>query len=229
MEAFSIGKVYKDKNGCKAVNINPLPKGFCSFDCVFCPLGRTDIKTEEKFFFDETKDFINKLSNFLDSNDVEIVFINPDGESMANEELIDIIKLIKDKGRKVKLLSNGYLLNKEENKQVLELCDEVIGELAVTNEKYFQKLQRPLEGYTLEKYIDNVANFKKWFKGKFILDITIIKNYSDTEEAINLFKEIIKKISPDEVFLETPDEDKFKGAFEVNNERLNEIRKKLCI
>ncbi|MDF2883974.1 MAG: hypothetical protein K0R54_4539 [Clostridiaceae bacterium] len=38
---------------------------------------------------------------------------------------------------------------------------------------------------------------------------------------------MIEKISPDEVYFETPDEDRLKGAFQVSEERLKEIQKML--
>jgi wyosine [tRNA(Phe)-imidazoG37] synthetase (radical SAM superfamily) len=106
------------------------------------------------------------------------------------------------------------------------MCDEVIGELAVTNERDFHKLLRPIEGYTLEEYVNNMAEFRKWFSGKFTLDITIIKNYSDSDESVDIFRGMIQKISPDEVYFETPDEDRLKGAFQVSEERLKEIERR---
>lgn len=227
MEAFSIGKVYIDEQGLKVIDINPLPKNLCSFDCVFCPLGRTALKTDERFYFEETKEFIDRLSKFLDNNEVDMVFLNPDGEAMANEELIDVIKLIKDRNKNVKILTNGYLLNRPENTEVLELCDEVIGEVMVTTESDFQKIQRPMDGFTLEEYIQNMVDFKRWFQGKFILDITLLKRYSDSDEAVEKLKEYIKRIQPDEVMLETPSREKFKEAFGLDEEKFNYIKRAL--
>ena len=223
MDSFSIGNLY-EINGLKTVDINLLPENYCGFDCVFCPLGRTIVKTNKIFHFEETKEFIKNLSVFLDNNQLELVFIK-NGESLANAKIDDVIKLIKNRDIKVRLLSNGYVLNNSEYRNILQMCDEVVGELAVTTEKDFQKLQRPLEGYTLEKYVTNMLEFRKWFKGKFILDITILKNYSDSYEAVEIFKSIISKLSPDAVFFETPDEEKFKGLFQISKERLNEINK----
>lgn len=226
MEGFSISNVYVE-NGCNVIDINPLPEDYCSFDCVFCPLGRTAVKTDKMFFFKETEEFINRLREVLNNNKVDIVFINPDGEALANEELIDVIRVIKKRNIKVRLLSNGYIFNRKEFREALSMCDEVIGELAVTNESDFHKLLRPIEGYTLEQYVNNMAEFRKWFSGKFILDITIIKNYSDSDESVEILREMIQKISPDEVYFETPDEERLKGAFQVSEERLKDIER-LC-
>lgn len=225
MEGFSIRNVYDD-NGYGTIDINPLPKDYCSFDCVFCPLGRTAVKTDKMFFFKETKEFINRLREVLHNNKVDIVFINPDGEGLANGELIDIIRLIKERNIKVRLLSNGYIFNRKEFREALSMCDEAVGELAVTNERDFHKLLRPIEEYTLEEYVNNMAEFRKWFSGKFTLDITIIKNYSDSDESVEIFREMIKKISPDQVYFETPDENRLKGVFQVSEERLKEIERR---
>lgn len=227
MKAFSIGEIYLNKNKEKVVDINPLPENYCSFDCVFCPLGRTKVKTEKTFDFKETEVFLDNLEELLKNQNIDIVFINPDGESLTNSRILHIINLIKKYNVKVKIISNGYLFNRDEYKNILNTCDEVIGELAVTSEELFHKVQRPLQGYTFEDYVSNMENFNKQYNGKFILDITILKNYSDSNEDIETFKKIIKRIKPDEILVQTPDEWKFKKAFGIDKERLKEIENQL--
>lgn len=227
MKAFSIGEVYLNKDKEKVVDINPLPANYCSFDCVFCPLGRTRVKTDKMINIKETEDFLTKLEEKLKNEKIDIVFINPNGESLVNSRIFDIIKLIKKYNVKVKILSNGYLFNKYEYREILNICDEVIGELAVISERDFQKIQRPLEGYTLEEYVSNMKNFNKQYKGKFVIAITILKNYSDSNEDVEVFKKIIKIIKPDEILLETPNKDKLKKAFGIDERRLIEIENQL--
>jgi wyosine [tRNA(Phe)-imidazoG37] synthetase (radical SAM superfamily) len=123
----------------------------------------------------------------------------------------------------VKIISNGYLFNRDEYKEILNLCDQVIGELAVTSEEHFRKIQRPLQGYTFEKYVSNMEKFNQQYGGKFILDITILKNYSDSNENVERFKKIIRRIKPDGIILQTPEEGELKEAFGVEEARLKEI------
>lgn len=137
--------------------------------------------------------------------------------------------MIKKYNIKAKIISNGYLFNTNENKHILNQFDQVIGELAVTNEAYFQKLQRPLEGYTLEEYILNMESFNNQYDGEFLLDITILKKYSDSDENIKKFKEFIKRIKPDGIIVQTPDEGKLKNAFGIDGDRLEEIENELSI
>lgn len=227
MEAFSISKAYIDNYGKKTIDINPLPAKYCSFDCVFCPLGRTEIKTDKSYYFPESKDFIIKLENILREENIDFVFINPWGEALANSELIDIIKIIKSCGAGVRLLSNGYIFSYPEYSDVLNLCDQVIGEIAALTEEDFLKLQRPMEGYTLEDYIRNMERFNKGYKGRFILAVTVLGTYLNNEGAADKLREIINRIKPEEYFLETPGE-KFR-ALSVTPEAIDSIRKKLII
>ena len=226
MKPFSISSVYLGVKGTRCIDINPLPENYCSFDCVFCPLGRTKVKTDESFNFEKTKGFLAELEEVLKKEKVEYVFINPDGEALANEEILGVIRLIKANNAIVKLLCNGYLMTREEYRGILNECDEVVGELAVTTEEKFQKVQRPLEGYTLKKYISNMEDFKKQYPGRFILDITLLKNISDSDEDVERFERYIEMINPHELFIETPSGSS-KKSLRVSEERINEISRRL--
>jgi len=69
--------------------------------------------------------------------------------------------------------------------------------------------------------------FNKQYKGKFILEVTIIKGYNDTDEFINKIKNVIKKLSPDKIIIERMNDEKFKKKLGISNERFDEILKEL--
>ncbi|OGO77666.1 MAG: radical SAM protein [Clostridiales bacterium GWB2_37_7] len=137
----------------------------------------------------------------------------------------DIIDLIKVKGLPVRLLSNGYLLGRDEYIKIANKCDEVVGEIKVITEGDFQKVQRPIEGYTLVEYISNMVSFNKQYKGKFIFEITIIKGYNDDEESIQKIINIIKKTSPNKIIIARMEDERFKKKLGISDERFNEISK----
>ncbi|KAJ49318.1 radical SAM domain-containing protein, partial [Clostridium tetanomorphum DSM 665] len=178
MQPFSIGDIYYDDNNMRIVDINPIGKNCCTFDCVFCPIGKTDIKTDKAIDFKGTQEFLERLKNFLNNNSVDMVFINPSGEAILNNKIKEIITYIKEKKIKVRIITNGYIFNMSEYINIYNYCDEVIAEIAVMENKYFKKLQRPLEEFTLNEYIKNLKIFRQQYKGRFILDIIILKNYS---------------------------------------------------
>jgi len=73
-------------------------------------------------------------------------------------------------------------------------------EIATLTQQDFVELQRPMTGFTLEKYISSMGKFNKKYKGKLILDITFLAKYLKNEKAIEKLKEIINRIKPEEYF-----------------------------
>lgn len=226
MSNFSYKDVYIEE-GKRVLEVNILPEKYCNFDCIFCPIGRSKNKVDSPISFNEIDVDLNKLENKIEETEADLIFINSKGEALINDKIDKIISFIKSKGLMVRLLSNGYLLGKYEYKKIANDCDEVIGEIKVITEEDFQKIQRPIEGYTLDKYISNMALFNKQYKGKFIFEITIIKGYNDDEKSINELKDIITKINPDKVIVSRIEEKIFKKKLGISDEELQKISKEL--
>ncbi|WP_286316140.1 radical SAM protein [Romboutsia ilealis] len=226
MNSFTYKDIYVE-DGKRVLEINILPEKYCNFDCIFCPIGRSKNKIDTQTSFDEIDNSLNELESIIQDSKADLVFINSKGEAFVNDKISEIIDLITNKGLSVRLLSNGYLLGREQFIKIANKCDEVIGEIKVITEKDFQKVQRPIEGYTLEEYISNMVLFNKQYKGKFIFEITIIKGYNDDDESINKLKTIIGQISPDEVKIERMDDDIFKKKLGISDERYEEISNEL--
>lgn len=226
MSNFSYKDVYIEE-GKRVLEVNILPEKYCNFDCIFCPIGRSKNKVDSQISFNEIDVDLNELDNKIEETKAELIFINSKGEALINDKINKIISFIKNKGLIVRLLSNGYLLGKDEYKKIANNCDEVIGEIKVITEEHFQKVQRPIEWYTLDKYISNMALFNKQYKGKFIFEITIIKGYNDNEKSVNELKDIITKIKPDKVIVSRIEEEVFKKKLGISDEELQKISKKV--
>jgi len=226
MSGFSYKDIYIE-DGRKVLEVNILPEKYCNFDCIFCPIGRSDNKVDTQMAFDDIDSSLNELESMIENKEIELVFINSKGEALVNNKIGDVIDLIKSKGVQVRLLSNGYILGRDEYIEIANKCDEVIGEIKAISEEDFQKIQRPIEGYTLEEYISNMTSFNKQYKGKFILEVTIIKGYNDTEESINRIKNVINKLSPDKIIIERMNDEKFKKKLGISDERFHEISRAL--
>ncbi|ERI91854.1 radical SAM domain protein [Clostridiales bacterium oral taxon 876 str. F0540] len=222
MGGFSYKDIYI-KDSKRVLEVNILPEKYCNFDCIFCPIGRSENKVDTQLSFDDIDNSLNELGNMIENNKAELVYINSKGEAFVNNRIDDIIGLIKSKGLPVRLLSSGYLLGRNEYIGIANKCDEVIGEIKAISEVDFQKVQRPIEGYTLEEYISNMVSFNKQYKGKFILEVTIFKGYNDTEEAVNKIKDVIDRLSPDKVIVERMDDERFKKKLGISDERFSEI------
>jgi wyosine [tRNA(Phe)-imidazoG37] synthetase (radical SAM superfamily) len=222
MSNFSYKNIYVE-DGRRVLEVNILPEKYCNFDCIFCPIGRSQNKVDTQKSFEKMDDSLIELESMMESTNAELVFINSKGEALVNGKINDLIRVIKSKGVPVKLLSNGYILNRPEYKEIANICDEVIGEIKVSSNEDFQKIQRPIDGYTFEEHISNMKAFREQYKGKFILEITILKGYNDDEESILKLKNIIKEISPDKLIIARMEDEIFMKKLGITDERFQNI------
>ena len=222
MGSFSHKEIYVE-DGKRVLEVNILPEKYCNFDCIFCPVGRSQNKADEQKSFGDIDSSLIELGHMIENTKAELVFINSKGEALLNNKIIDVIAFIKIKSLPVRLLSNGYLLGKDQYRQIANMCDEVVGEIKVITEEDFQKAQRPVSGYTLAEYISNIVAFNKQYTGKFIFEITIIKGYNDDDKSIEEIKDIIKKISPDKIIITRIEDERFKKKLGITDERFEKI------
>ncbi|MSS64153.1 radical SAM protein [Velocimicrobium porci] len=223
MSIFSYKDIYME-NGKRVLEVNILPLKQCNFDCIFCPIGRAKEKVDVQKSFAGTENAVVELINKIEQEQIDLVFINSKGEALVNDKIEDLIDLIKGKGLSVRLLSNGYLLGDDNYMRIADKCDQVIGELKVITEEDFQKLQRPMEGYTLEKYISNMVAFNKQYKGIFIFEVTIVKGYNDDKDSVAKIENVIKAINPEKLEVVRIEEEPFQKKFGISEDKLEEIR-----
>ena len=223
---FSYRDIYTE-DGRKVLEVNILPEKYCNFDCVFCPIGRSQHKTDVQRSFPGTDNSIVELENNINALNPDLILINSKGEALLNDRIDDIIDLIKANGKAVRLFTNGYLLGRSEYMKIANRCDEVVGEIKVLSEEDFQRLQRPIKGYTLAEYISNMAAFRRQYAGRFIFEITIIKGCSDGPGSIEKLKDIIREISPDKIIVAKINDKRFEKKFSITDERLEEISRAL--
>lgn len=226
MSSLSYKGIYQE-DGKSVLEINLLPEKYCNFDCIFCPIGRSKNKTDGTIGFSDFEEVMAELSVLLRDNKPDLVFINSKGEAFVNDKLSEIIAFIKSKKIQVRLLTNGYLLGEAKYREIANRCDEVIGEIKVTTDEDFQKIQRPMAGYTLEAHVHNMAAFTKQYKGKFIFEITLIKGYNDDPKSVQQLKRMIKVLSPTEVQVARIDYEPFAAKLGISDERFEEIKRSL--
>lgn len=222
MGGFSYKDIYIE-NGRRVLEVNILPEKHCNFDCIFCPIGRSQNKIDTQKSFDEVDSSLKELESMIENTKAELVFINSKGEALVNNKIYNIIDLIKSKGVSVRLLTNGYLLGRDQYIEIANRCDEVIGEIKTITEEDFQKIQRPIDGYTIEEYISNMVSFNRQYKGKFIFEITIIKGYNDDDQSIQKIKDIIREIFPGKIVITRINDERFKKKLGISDERFDEI------
>ncbi len=191
-----------------SLGIDLIPHKICSFNCVYCECGRTTNLTSERKEYVPLEGVLKELKHFFSNNpDPEYITFSGAGEPTLNIHIGDVLKFLKKTWPHipVAVLTNGSLLSDPEVRKELLIADVVLPSLDAVTEKSFRKINRPVRSLTLENYIQGLMDFRKEFQGEIWLEIFILPGYNDEPDNINALKDILLKIKPEKIQLNSLD------------------------
>ncbi|MGM0437240.1 MAG: radical SAM protein [Bacillota bacterium] len=201
------GPVFSRRLG-KSLGINIINDKSCSFDCVYCEVGKTLNLTIKRKKYTPTIKIIKELDDFLSKNpDLDYITFSSTGEPTLHSEINNIIKFIKDNYSqyKIALLTNSSLLWKESVRKEISSVDLIVPSLDAVSEDIFKKINYPEGSLHIDKIIDGIIKLRKEFCGKIWLEIFIIPEVNNSSQEIKKFIKIIEKIKPDKVQINSLD------------------------
>lgn len=175
----------------------------CTFDCIYCQLGRTKNKTKKLQRFVETAKIESELEKALETAEADVITFSGSGEPTLAENLAEATETVRAKtDLPIAILTNSSLLYLESVRKSLSELDVVVAKLDAPNEEVFQKINKPVEGINFQQTLEGIKKMKKEFTGKkFCLQSMFVEsNKRYAAEIASLAAEI----EPDEVQIDTP-------------------------
>ncbi len=125
----------------------------------------------------------------------------------------------------VAVITNGSLLYEEEVRQDLLRADIVLPSLDAVSSEVFIRINRPRPGFSIEKVIEGLVEFRKVYKGQIWLEILFCKGVNDGKDELLRMKKTVDRIQPDRIHLNTVVRPPFeKWAVPLNQKEMEEIR-----
>jgi len=188
-----------------SLGIDLVPFKLCSFDCIYCQLGATTRQTLERREYSPTDTILNDVKTVLrKGNHIDYLTFSGSGEPTLHSKIGYLIKEVKKITQiPVAVLTNGSLLYKSSVQRDLLSADVVLPTLCASSERIFKKINRAHRAITIEKVIRGLIKFRKMYKGKIWLELMFVKGINDTSQEIIALKDIINKIGPDKIHLNT--------------------------
>jgi len=193
-----------------SLGISLTPYKTCDFDCIYCQLGKTTNLTAERKEYIEVNRIIGEFKTWLENNNeaaqgLGYITLSGSGEPTLNSgfgELISEIKKIAP--LKVAVLTNASLLSDPDIRRQLWQADLIVPSLDAVTQELFVKVDRPLAGIKIEDVINGLVALRKEFRGKIWLEVMLIKGINDDIRHIRKLKEVIERINPDKIQLNSP-------------------------
>jgi wyosine [tRNA(Phe)-imidazoG37] synthetase (radical SAM superfamily) len=212
----------------RSLGVDLVPHKVCTFNCIYCQIGETTEKTLIRKEYVPVNEILNEIETFLreGSSLVDYLSLGGSGEPTLHSEIGRIIEGIKAiTSIPVAVITNGALLYDQGVREDLLKADVILPSMDAISPDVFEKINRPYPGFSIERMIEGLAEFRKAFKGQIWLEILFCKGVNDKPEELKKMKEVIERIQPDLIHLNTvvrpPSE---KWAIPLNQREMEEIR-----
>ncbi len=214
-----------------SLGVDLVPPKTCSLNCIYCEAGVTTNFTEARLEYVKFGDLLLELDDYLQSlPHLDFITFSGAGEPTLFSRLGELIQYIKEKypQYKICLITNSTMFRNPQVIMDVLSADVILPSLDAVSEDVFQQINRPCPGISAASMIDGLVALRKRYKQLMWLEIFIVPGINDTEKEIQLFRDAILRIQPDQVQLNSLDRPGTEDWVEPEDRnRLHEIASQL--
>jgi len=187
----------------RSLGVDLVPFKTCTYDCIYCQLGRTTNKTIERREWVPLDDVLAELNEKLAAKP-DYVTLSGSGEPTLYSRLDELIAAIRSMTDiPVAVLTNGALLWQEEVRSQLMDADLVIPSLDAGHGSMFQAVNRPHESISFEQMLEGLIAFREEYHGEYWLEVFLLAGHTAVESEARKIVDCVRRIKPDRVQLNT--------------------------
>jgi len=193
-----------------SLGVNLTPYKTCNFDCVYCQLGKTVTLTNERKEYIKVSEVLDELKYWLENNkevaqDFDYITLSGSGEPTLNSGFGQLISGIRKlTAHKIAVLTNASLLADPQVRLEMLGVDLIVPSLDAVTQNLFVEVDRPYPDIKIENIINGLIALRREFRGKIWLEVMLIKGLNDDIRHIRKLKEVIDRINPDKIQLNSP-------------------------
>ena len=190
----------------QSLGVDVLPSKSCTWNCIYCQLGKTNTYVTERREFFPREVILEEIQQAIEgSAAIDWITFVGSGETTLFKGLgwlIHETKKLTD--TPVAVITNGSLLYIEEVRNELLEADAVLPSLNAGSVALFERIDRPAPGLTYERHIKGLVAFRKVYRGKLWVEVMLIAGVNDSVEALQDIAAALEKVRPDTVHLVMP-------------------------
>ena len=202
---YIFGPVSSKRLG-QSLGVDLLPAKSCSWNCVYCQLGKTRTFVTERQEFFPREEILKEIKEAIAENSsLDWITFVGSGETMLYKGIGWLIGEVKKlTATPVAVITNGSLLYLPEVREELLQADAVLPSLNAGSEALHLQIGRPAAGLTFRQHVDGLVAFRKEYKGRLWIEVMLLGGINDSDEALHDLAAVLKKINPDMVHLVLP-------------------------
>ena len=192
-----------------SLGINHLPPKTCTYSCVYCQLGRTNFMTTNRAAFSEPQKVFRAINDRLKELSKEsihpdtITFVS-NGEPTLDTRLGEAIRLVKQLGVQIAVITNASLLWHPDTRAQLMKADVVSLKVDSVMEETWHKIDRPHGSLNLDEVFNGIHWFAHNYKGKLLTETMLVGGLNDTDTQAKAAAIFIADLRPHSAYLALP-------------------------
>jgi len=187
----------------RSLGVDLVPFKTCTYDCIYCQLGRTTNKTIERREWVSLDAVLAELKKKLTTRP-DYITLSGSGEPTLYSRLDELIDHIRAMTKvPVAVLTNGSLLWQEEARRQLMDAHLVIPSLDAGHATMFQAVNRPHESISFEQMLEGLIAFRQEYHGQYWLEVFLLAGHTAVESEARKIVDCVARIKPDRVQLNT--------------------------
>ena len=187
-----------------SLGVDLIPPKTCTFDCLYCEVGRTTDRTVRPRPFVPVSEVIAQVEKRLSGCSPDAVTLAGSGEPTLHSEIDQVIEGLREiTDTRVALLTNGSLFWDEGVRQRVRNVDIVMPTLSSAREQTFRAIHRPHPALDLGTIVGGLKSLRQEYDGQIFLEVVLLSGINDTEEELKGLRALINEISPEKIQLNT--------------------------
>jgi wyosine [tRNA(Phe)-imidazoG37] synthetase (radical SAM superfamily) len=190
----------------RSLGIDLVPLKTCTYNCIYCQLGRTTYQTLKRKPYTAGDLLIRQLQEKLStlSTPPNFITLSGSGEPTLNSRMGWVIEEVNRLiSSPVAVLTNGSLLHLESVRGDLMGADVVIPSLDAVHPSLFRLINRPHHSLHFTQILQGLKEFRKEYPGQIWLEIMLCGGFNDDLKHILRLRAEIKNMGPDRIHLNT--------------------------
>jgi wyosine [tRNA(Phe)-imidazoG37] synthetase (radical SAM superfamily) len=169
----------------RSLGVDLIPYKTCTYDCVYCQIGRTAQTTIERKVYAPAAAVIEQVRERLGRGAApDVITISVSGEPTLHAGIGEVIAGIKGlTDVPVAVLTNGSLLFLPEVRRALMAADIVAPDLDAATEEVFRSINRPHPSLKLAEVLSGLRLFAGEYRGRLLVEVFVAEglNADDAE------------------------------------------------
>ncbi len=189
----------------RSLGLDLVPFKTCTYDCIYCQLGKTTHKTTERREYVPTAEVLKELREKLASGlKCDYISLAGSGEPTLHAGMGELIAKIKEMTKiPVSVITNGSLLYLPEVRQSLLGADLVVPSLDAGDAALFEYVNRPSPAIDFQQMAEGIVSFARAYSGRLWLEVLLVSGVTGLPSEAKKIAAWADKIHPEKIQINT--------------------------